>query len=257
MPSLKVLSYNIHKGFSAGNRRFVLSSIKQAIRSVDADIVFLQEVVGHHKDHHRRLPDTGLSSQFEYLADEIWPHFAYGKNSIYDDGHHGNAILSRIPIVEWTNIDISTNSFERRGILHVVLDPQVTSSEGNDFPLHCICVHLDLLHRGRVQQIHQLCERISSFLPRDHPFILAGDFNDWSVRLSQVVERDTGGIEVFRALNGKHAPTFPSQYPLFRLDRIYTRGMRPISAKVLSGPLWKNLSDHAALFAELGKDVKK
>jgi len=37
--TLKVLTYNIHKGFSATNRRFVLHGIKDALRKVDADVV--------------------------------------------------------------------------------------------------------------------------------------------------------------------------------------------------------------------------
>ncbi len=45
------------------------------------------------------MPPEELDSQFAFLADEIWPHFAYGKNAIYSAGHHGNAILSKHPIL--------------------------------------------------------------------------------------------------------------------------------------------------------------
>lgn len=44
--SLKVLTYNIHKGFSATNLRFILHEIKSSLRHINADIVFLQEVQG-------------------------------------------------------------------------------------------------------------------------------------------------------------------------------------------------------------------
>jgi endonuclease/exonuclease/phosphatase family metal-dependent hydrolase len=43
-PIIKVLSYNIHKGFSPSNRRFVLQGIREGIRSTGADVVFLQEL---------------------------------------------------------------------------------------------------------------------------------------------------------------------------------------------------------------------
>ena len=111
--SLQVLSYNIHKGFSSGNRNFVLHQIREAIRTVRADLVFLQEVLGEHREHQRKYSaHWERDSQFEFLADEVWPHFAYGKNAIYTSGHHGNAILSRYPFTFFENIDISTNRME-------------------------------------------------------------------------------------------------------------------------------------------------
>ena len=47
---LRVLTYNIHKGFSTGNHRFVLPRLREAILKADADILLLQEV--HQNNHH-------------------------------------------------------------------------------------------------------------------------------------------------------------------------------------------------------------
>jgi endonuclease/exonuclease/phosphatase family metal-dependent hydrolase len=242
--NLRVLSYNIHKGFSIGNRNFVLQQIKEAIRSVEADIVFLQEVLGHHDEHARKLSSWPLEPQFEYLADEVWPHFAYGKNCVYEAGHHGNAILSRYPIHSVRNIDISTNPFERRGMLHAVV------TLGQSSQLHLMCVHLNLLRRGREAQVLRLSDRIRAEVDSDAKVIIAGDFNDWSARISHILERETGTSEVHRTLYGKYALTYPSRYPLLRLDRIYSKGLVQKRAKVLTGKPWSNLSDHAALYAE-------
>ena len=76
---LKVLTYNIHKGFSVGNRRFVLHEIKEALRHIDADIVFLQEIQGEHRHRMNHVENWPNSSQFEFLADQVWHHHAYGK----------------------------------------------------------------------------------------------------------------------------------------------------------------------------------
>ena len=62
---LRILSYNIHKGFSTTKRRFVLDQIKQAIRIVNADILFLQEVVGHDKAQLEEIKGWPATSQFE------------------------------------------------------------------------------------------------------------------------------------------------------------------------------------------------
>ena len=51
MSVLRVLSYNVHKGFCSANRQFLLEKIRQSIRVVDADVVFLQEVVGENTQH--------------------------------------------------------------------------------------------------------------------------------------------------------------------------------------------------------------
>jgi endonuclease/exonuclease/phosphatase family metal-dependent hydrolase len=49
--SLKVLTVNIHKGFGVFNRKFILHELREAVRAVGADLVFLQEVHGTHTHH--------------------------------------------------------------------------------------------------------------------------------------------------------------------------------------------------------------
>lgn len=39
--SIKVLTVNIHKGFTFFNRRFILHELREAVRAVGADVVFL------------------------------------------------------------------------------------------------------------------------------------------------------------------------------------------------------------------------
>lgn len=240
-----MLSYNIHKGFSL-QRKFVLKRIREAIRKVDADLVFLQEVVGEHHGHKKRVKDWPVESQLEFLADSVWTHHAYGRNAVYSEGHHGNAILSAYPFSFSENIDVSTNRFERRGLLHGVLDiPNVPA------PVHVICVHLDLFERGRKIQVQKLCERIEQHVPHNCPLVIAGDFNDWPENLSGPLQSILEVREVFKQHTGNHARSFPSWLPLLPLDRIYCRGLKIVEARVLDGPPWNALSDHNALFTTL------
>jgi len=76
---LKVLTYNIHKGFNRRNREFVLHEIRQHLHQADVDIVFLQEIQGRHYHHETRVEGWPAVSQFEFLADQLWPHYVYGK----------------------------------------------------------------------------------------------------------------------------------------------------------------------------------
>lgn len=243
---LHVLSYNIHKGFSATNLRYVLSSMKRSIHQSHADLVFLQEVLGRHERHDRRQGRDPPLSQLDYLADRTWPHQAYGRNAIYSAGHHGNAILSKHPMAGVENQDVSTGRLQRRGLLHAQI-----AFPDRPFPLHAICLHLDLFESGRRTQVERLCGRIHDTVPPEAPLIVAGDFNDWRGRISEVLENRLHLREVFRSVNGGHARTYPSFSPILCLDRIYVRGLEIRGARVLNRAPWNRLSDHAALFSEL------
>ena len=243
--SLRVLSYNIHKGFSSYNRRFVLNRIRDAVHFIHADLVFLQEVVGLHHKHAQSIHQWPKTSQFEYLADSLWPHFAYGRNAVYSNGHHGNAILSKFPIRSWENMDISMNRLENRGLLHAVIDVPHHAR-----PLHAICLHLGLFEADRQNQILRLCERIRSIVPPDEPLIVAGDFNDWRGVATPLLKSTVDLDEAFLKLMGEHPKTFPCWLPVFRLDRIYFRGLTPTKARCFAEQPWSGLSDHAAIFSE-------
>ena len=91
--AIKIATYNIHKGFSHFNRRMMIHELRDRLRSLGADIVFLQEVVGKHELHAERFHDWPAMPQYEFLADSIWSEFAYGRNAAHSSGHHGNAVL--------------------------------------------------------------------------------------------------------------------------------------------------------------------
>ena len=92
--SLKVLTVNIHKGFTFFNRKFILPELREAVRKIGADVVFLQEVTGSHTQHGTKFDNFPETPHYEFLADSIWPEFAYGRNAVYDKGDHGNAVMS-------------------------------------------------------------------------------------------------------------------------------------------------------------------
>ncbi|HRH79446.1 MAG TPA: endonuclease/exonuclease/phosphatase family protein [Thiobacillaceae bacterium] len=245
-PNLRVASYNIHKGLSFFNRRMVVHELRDRLLTLDADIVFLQEVQGHHAHRSGHFNGWPEQPQHEFLAGEAWTAFAYGRNAVYDHGHHGNAILSRFPILRWDNEDISAHSMEQRGLLHCELEVN-----GMSQPLHAICLHLALNESGRRKQLHRVSERIRSMVPDDAPLIMAGDFNDWRQRAYRYLAQELGLVEVFETQHGRPARSFPAALPLFTLDRIYVRGFGVASAHVLHGTGWRRLSDHAPLTANL------
>jgi endonuclease/exonuclease/phosphatase family metal-dependent hydrolase len=238
---LKVITYNIHKGFSTGNQRFVLSQIRELLEEEHPDLVFLQEVHGATQRYRNKMGKFPDVPHFEYLADKLWPHYAYGKNAIYRKGHHGNAILSKYPFIFWENIDVSNHRLASRSLLHGIMELP------GGKPLHTICVHMGLFQAERSRQLDTLIERIESHVPHDEALIIAGDFNDWKKIAEQHFEEDLDVKELFEELTGSHALTYPVLLPILAMDRIYYRGIEPISCSCLNTGPWRRLSDHAAL----------
>ena len=243
MTAIKLMTMNLHKGFAPGNRRFVLPELREAVRSLHADIVCLQEVLGSHELHALKYKDWPGVPQYEFLADTIWGHFSYGQNAVYPKGHHGNALLSKFPIVAHRNHDASVSKRERRGLLHCHVDTGSTA-------LHVVCVHLALLEADRQRQYGLLSALLDEHVPPDAPLIVAGDFNDWRQRADAAL-RGRGLAEAFVQLHGRAARSFPARWPVLRLDRVYVRNLTVRGAAVHSARPWSHLSDHVPLTVEV------
>jgi endonuclease/exonuclease/phosphatase family metal-dependent hydrolase len=246
--TLRIATFNIHKGFTHFNAKFSLHLQREMLRKLHADVIFLQEVQDVHTKHSERFAAWSTSGQMEFLADEVWHDYSYGKNSVYPAGHHGNAMLSKFPIIKSNNQDISAHTTEQRGMLHNEINIPHW-----DVPLHTICVHLGLFARWRHQQLLAVSAYIEQHIPPHSPLIIAGDFNDWGMRSGHRFATQLGLHEVFEHHIGKPARSFPSWLPLLRLDRIYVRGFDIKHVEVHSGPMFLRLSDHAILTATLSK----
>lgn len=241
--SLRIMTANVHKGFTFFNRKFMLPELRDAVNTTGVDVVFMQEVLGSHARHAGRFANWPTTPHYEYLADTMWSDFAYGRNAVYPEGDHGNALMSKFPILRHENRDVSIHGTEERGLLHSVLDvpgqPEV----------HAICVHLGLRETHRQQQLELLRELLDS-LPADEPVIVAGDFNDWRRRADAVLAR-SGMREAFVEATGAPARSFPARWPLLCLDRIYVRNATTHYPQVLTRKPWSHLSDHAPLVVEV------
>lgn len=239
---LKILSFNIHKGFNWNNTTPTLERLKLFLEKENPDLVFLQEVVGENKIFDQKF-SKWMSNQFEFLADSLWSEFAYAKNAVYDGRHHGNVILSKFPIVSKRQVNISTNKYEQRGVLHCEVEIE-------NKRIHCYNVHLNLTHFGRRKQYLSLQNIIRENHSEGHPIILAGDFNDWNKRASESFVNELELCEAYKELHLDYAKTFPAMYPLFSLDRIYTKNIKVIHAHVPCHTEAKSLSDHLPLYIE-------
>lgn len=241
---LKIATYNIHKGHSLikGCR---LSNLKQGLIELDADIICLQEVQETNRRHFNSISTHG-TSQLNALQKNNYPYVAYGANATYHHGHHGNAILSRYPIKQYLNIDVSDHRLEQRGILHTIIDhPELGE-------LHVLCAHFGLFKVSRIRQAEALIAHIEQKVPKNLPLIIGGDFNDWNLHVHHLITQRLNVIDSIESKNQKRvARTFPVQLPWFKLDRLYTRNLIILEAQVHTGVQWRKRSDHSPISASI------
>ncbi|MBN2692823.1 MAG: endonuclease/exonuclease/phosphatase family protein [Burkholderiaceae bacterium] len=251
---LRVASYNIHKGVLGHGpaKRASILDLQSALQGLQPDLVFLQEVQFLHQRNARRLSGWPAQPQHDFLGDALGMHAAYRTNACTRQGEHGNALLSRYPIIDIAHCDVSDHRFEQRGLLHV----QVALPKGG--PLHCIVVHFGLFAVSRQRQTTRLLDYIAAEVPPQAALIVAGDFNDWHGRIGpQLLQQGLADVsEPPLKANGKTAwhkrvRTYPARLPLMPLDRIYARGLVAGEIGLGWGRGWARLSDHAPLLAAL------
>ncbi len=237
--SLRVATYNIHKGVQGIGlrKRLEIHNLGHAVEQFDADIVCLQEVRKMHRREARKFTHWPNMGQAEYLA-PLGYESVYRTNAITRHGEHGNALLSRWPVVAHQHEDMSDHRFEQRGLLHVEVLVHGLS-------VHVLVLHLGLIRASRVRQLAQLMQFIEREIPAESPLLVAGDFNDWGSLATQSLMAI--GLRSFEAT--AHC-TFPSRLPLVQLDYVYARGLLPIGIQVPSGTIWGQMSDHLPLIAE-------
>lgn len=241
MTTLRIATYNIHKGVQGvgPTQRLEIHNLAHAVEQLDADIVCLQEVRAHHRKLARRFEHWPTQGQADFLQPEGY-EAVYRTNALTRHGEHGNALLSRWPVITTGHQDVSDHRFEQRGLLHV----QVAV---DGVPVHVLVVHLGLLAASRERQIARLGLYLAREVPADQRLVVAGDFNDWGERLHQPM----AALDL-RTFEGIRLATFPSRLPMLHLDRIYVRGLTPLHAKVPHGRAWARMSDHLPLIAEFG-----
>jgi len=227
---IRIISFNIHKGYSLFNQKYTLNIVRELLRSYKPDIVLLQELHGLHP-YKYNVEKTPL----EELADEHWPFYSHGVNSVYKENFHGNAILSRYPIKSWNNLDISTNPLEKRGLLH----SQIELDKSN--VLDVFCTHLNLTPPGQSRQTKTILDQVNPLISKS-PLILAGDFNDWAGAVRNIILKNSELLTI------ESLKTFPSIFPLLSLDGFFYKSLEVVKYERIND--FKYYSDHLPILID-------
>ena len=166
---LRVLTYNIHKGIGGIDRRYQIERILMVLRSARADILFLQEVDDG-------VPRSSRDRQVDIIGDALgFQYRAFQANVKLSTGTYGNAIVSRYPLSEVHDLDLSVRlKKRRRALLACCCVPH--EPRQNVLLLNC---HLGLAAYERKLQIDKLLRHLSAKESLGVDGIVAGgDFND-------------------------------------------------------------------------------
>ena len=231
---LKVATYNVH-GCVGTDRKFALGRTADAIASLEADVVILQEV----GDALRRWPAV---NQAHDLAEKCRMGYVVGYTMPVGPWGYGNVVLTRGSISEVERFDISVDGKEPRGCLR--LDVRV---EG--VTLQVIGLHLGLGWRERRSQVRQLLAHGGALHGVERGVVIGGDFNDFGIGATRILERKKF-VDAAQARRDLRA-TFPSRLPVLRLDRLYSRGDVTVTGyNVVRSKLTRIASDHLPVVAE-------
>ncbi len=237
--TLRVLTYNIHSCLGTDGQR-LLERIAHVIAPLRPDIVALQEV-DVNRARSGNLDQAHRIAHFLGMAYHFHPSFQVAEEQ------YGNAILSRFPmrLVKAGPLP-GPRRLEPRGVLWVAVTWQ-------GMELQVFNTHLGLLPAERHLQIQALVgpDWLDHPTCRD-PVILCGDLNapprSGLCRRLRVRLADAAAAARHRHLRG----TFPSRFPLVRLDHIFVSpGLDVVRVEVSSGRLTRMASDHLPLLAEL------
>ncbi|MBA3464654.1 MAG: endonuclease/exonuclease/phosphatase family protein [Deltaproteobacteria bacterium] len=236
---LRVLSYNIHKCIGGIDRRYEPSRIVEVIRKLDCDVVMLQEV------------DAGVKRsngdrQAELLGEQLGLkyHTWFPNVDIRGGGQYGNAILSRYPLIESSNIDLTLRFKKKRSVLHGVLRVR---HDDVDRTVHVFNMHLGLARYERMRQLDMfLKSHPFAHLHHDTPVVVGGDLNDVYGGLGELLAPSG-----FRGIE-RRPLTFPAWGPVRALDAIFVRGaVEFCKLSRCDSDLARRASDHRPILAEV------
>ena len=231
--TVRVATYNIHRCRGLDGRTNP-ARIAEVIRAIEPDVIALQEVIG-------AGPSTpGHAEELGALLGMGW---VMAPTRHLRGALFGNAVLSRFPIRNHAQHDLSWKTCEARCAQRV----DVAFDEDT---LHLYNVHLGTAFLERRHQ----AGRLSAILHDrrvEQPKVVLGDFNEWMKGLAtSVLSERLQSIDLTTHLRRRR--TYPGVFPMVHLDHIYYEGeVEVVKVELPRTRLALMASDHLPLVAEL------
>ncbi len=220
-----VATYNVHRCLG-GDGRHDPQRVAGVLEQINADVVGLQEVS-------TRRGGPGDVDQLELLVEASGMHGVAGPTLVAERGHCGNALLSRWPVRDVRQIDLSVAGREQRGAIDAEIDVRGRR-------VRIVVTHLGLRRSERFNQIGRLLEAIQQGASAPAlPTIILADANDW-LPLARVRRRPLVTGFAYRRV-----PTFPARLPVLPLDLVLVNPPESLGAVTAHRTtLSRTASDH-------------
>lgn len=204
---IRIATYNIHKCRGL-DHRVRPARIVEVLREIDADIIALQEVLSLQGALREK-------DQARFISEEMEMPSAVGGTRIHKGAVYGNVVLSRLPLLETRNYDISVRGRERRGCMRTDIN-----ANGSGL-LHVFNVHLGTAFLERRHQARKLVnEAILNNKELSGARIMLGDFNEWTRGLTtRLLASHLTSADIRAHL--QRSKTYPGVLPFLHLDHIY------------------------------------
>ncbi len=231
---VRIVTYNIHRSRGL-DRRTRPERIADVLAAIDADIVALQEVVG---------PGLSGPGHAERIGAALAMGWVMAPAREFRRHQFGNAVLSRFPIRDHAQHDLSWRTCEPRNAMRVAIDVGAVGL------LHVFNVHLGTALLERRYQ----APRLAAWVEDRHlqgPRVVLGDFNEWGHGLvNDLLAERLQSLSLFPHLQRRR--TYPGFFPLLHLDHVYFLG--DVSVRRVELPRSRRAlvaSDHLPLVADL------
>ena len=232
--TLRVATYNIHRcrGLDGRTRPERIAAV---IAGIDADIVALQEVLGASALRPGQAAELGASLGMGWVMAST----RHVRSALF-----GNVVLSRFPIRQHAQYDLSWKTCEPRSCQRVEL------AVDEECTLHVYNVHLGTALLERRHQAVRLATVVHDRRVTG-PKIVLGDFNEWARGLAtDVLAERLHSIDIREHIRRRR--TYPGFFPILHLDHIYYEGhVEVVKVELPKGRLAKVASDHLPLVADL------
>lgn len=227
---MRVGTYNIKNGLDLERARTDNRKLVEACRTLDVDILALQEV-------DRRRVRSRFRRQSQLVARRTGAKQTFGRTRRRDlIGGYGNALLVRGTLSDVARWDLPiTPGHEARGAILATVEVG---------KVRCSVAATHLQNRRKEWPGHEAPEQLRAVLAalktRPGPRLLMGDMN-LRERIAAPIIEEAGFVAV------EHGPTWPAPEPEHSIDWIAVDGFEIVDAEVVHLPV----SDHRAVVAKI------
>jgi endonuclease/exonuclease/phosphatase family metal-dependent hydrolase len=231
--TFRIATYNIHRcrGLDGRTRPERIAAV---LRSINADVVALQEVIGAgpHGGGHAEALGAALGMGWVMApARQLRGH------------QFGNAVLSHHPITQHIEHDLTWKTCEPRRLQRVDV-----AADGQTMRVYNVHLGTAILER-RYQ-----ARRLAALVSDRHvsgPKIVLGDFNEWMRGLATtLLSEKLNSVDLRDYM--KRRRTYPGLFPILHLDHIYYAGrIEIVRVEVPRTRLTLVASDHLPLVADV------